>query len=141
MDDQGFVDIALVASFNRIKNLTRDVDLVKETMSLTPLLELTDQGGVRLRGKWSEWLLPGATRSLNVVPPFVTEAIAIRAPAVEEKITEKVINKEDTAGESFLVLSKINSRTHLFSHYRSSSSRGCRSLINNINHHNFIIIS
>lgn len=59
MDEQGFVDIALIASFNRIKKLTSDVDLIAETMALTPLLELNNVGGVRLRGQWTEWLLPG----------------------------------------------------------------------------------
>lgn len=63
MDDQGWIDISIISSFNRIKNLSTDINVVRDTMGLTPLLEMTGQH-VRLRGIWSEWLLPGAARSV-----------------------------------------------------------------------------
>ncbi|KAK4048088.1 hypothetical protein OIV83_004958 [Microbotryomycetes sp. JL201] len=62
MDAEGWIEIAIIAAFNRIRNLTTDVAVVHETMMLTPLLEVVD-GFVRLRQHWPEWVLPSAAPS------------------------------------------------------------------------------
>lgn len=62
MDDQGWLNISIIASFARIKHLSTDLNIIRDTMALTPLLEIRGSY-VRLRGIWSEWLLPGAARS------------------------------------------------------------------------------
>lgn len=99
MDHQGFIDISLIASFNRIKNLTFDLNLVRETMGLTPLLQVVGDR-VRLRFNWAEWLLPrmnmgrsatgteGAESGLVTVLPSSTSvastAVDIRKVVQEE---------------------------------------------------------
>ncbi|KAM0791015.1 hypothetical protein ACM66B_004314 [Microbotryomycetes sp. NB124-2] len=62
MDAEGWIEIGIIAAFNRIQNLTTDVAVVHETMTLTPLLEVVD-GFVRLRQHWPEWVLPSAAPS------------------------------------------------------------------------------
>lgn len=57
MDDHGWIEISVIASFNRIKSLTMDEALVRETMTLTPVLEVYGSY-VRLRQDWPKWLLP-----------------------------------------------------------------------------------
>ncbi|GAA97488.1 uncharacterized protein L969DRAFT_42540 [Mixia osmundae IAM 14324] len=59
MNQEGWVDIALVASFNRVKQLTTDLDLIKDTMLLSPLLEVDqERNRVRKLGDWHVWVLP-----------------------------------------------------------------------------------
>ncbi|KAK4055448.1 hypothetical protein OIO90_003286 [Microbotryomycetes sp. JL221] len=62
MDAEGWIDISVIASFNRIRNLTTDAAVVRETMALTPLLEVVDEF-VRLRQHWPEWVILGAQPS------------------------------------------------------------------------------
>jgi hypothetical protein len=77
MDEQGWIDISVIASFNRIKALTTDEALVRDTMSLTPILEVFGQF-VRLRQNWPEWVLP------NAIPSRVDAIDAAAAsPAIE----------------------------------------------------------
>ncbi|ORY73061.1 hypothetical protein BCR35DRAFT_269055, partial [Leucosporidium creatinivorum] len=66
MDASGWIDISIIASFNRIKNLTTDQSIVRDTMCFTPLLEVIDNY-VRLRQHWPEWILP------NAIPSRVSE--------------------------------------------------------------------
>ncbi|BEI86548.1 hypothetical protein CcaverHIS002_0608350 [Cutaneotrichosporon cavernicola] len=60
MDAEGWIEIAMIASFNRIKTLTADVAIVTEVMGLSDLLEL-DGERVRLgNSEWRRWVLPDA---------------------------------------------------------------------------------
>lgn len=63
MDSLGFVDILVIASFNRVKNLTADVSLVREMLELSQLVEVRGMH-VRLANRaWEQWILPDAPRS------------------------------------------------------------------------------
>lgn len=63
MDSLGFVDIPIIAAFNRVKHLTQDVALVREVLLLSKLVEVREQK-VRLVGRgWQQWLLPDAPES------------------------------------------------------------------------------
>ena len=67
MDSEGWIDIPMISSFNRIRNLTTDVALVKEVMQLSTLLEVREDK-VRLAfGESKRWVLPEAAQS--TVPP------------------------------------------------------------------------
>jgi hypothetical protein len=72
MDAAGWIDISIIASFNRIKNLTTDQSIVRDTMCFTPLLEVIGDY-VRLRQNWPEWILPNASTS-RVSDQAVAEA-------------------------------------------------------------------
>ena len=56
---EGWVPIQLIASFNRLRSLTKDVNLVVEALRLSPELEVRN-GMVRKRHDSQRWLLPQA---------------------------------------------------------------------------------
>ncbi|CAL1413139.1 unnamed protein product [Linum trigynum] len=56
MDGQGWVDIGLIAGFNRISRLTRDVNVVLDALRISSVVEVCD-GKVRRRGDWSAWVI------------------------------------------------------------------------------------
>jgi hypothetical protein len=64
MDSQGWIDIAMIASFNRVRTLTTDASLVRDTMVISSLVEVSDEGRgdkVRLVNHgWVPFVLPDA---------------------------------------------------------------------------------
>lgn len=63
MDSEGWIDISMIASFNRLKSLTPDIAIIKEVMLLSSLLEVHEDS-VRLAGNESRrWVLPDAKPS------------------------------------------------------------------------------
>ncbi|ADV22192.1 hypothetical protein CNJ00100 [Cryptococcus gattii WM276] len=84
MDSEGWIDIATIASFNRIKSLTPEIAVVRECMALSNYLEVLEDK-VRLSGAESHrWVLPDAPLSKfgpNPRSPYSVEG----AEASEEK--------------------------------------------------------
>ena len=71
MDTSGWIPISLIASFNRIKNLTSDITIVVECMRMTPLLEVSPKDRfVRLAQTWPQWVLPNAQTNEDVKKDF-----------------------------------------------------------------------
>ena len=73
MDAEGWIDIALIAAFKRLKMLTSDIDLVKEMMNVSYMCEVRENK-VRTRD-WQRWILPGAaapSRTTNAPAPSQT---------------------------------------------------------------------
>ena len=67
MDSEGWIDISMISSFNRLRSLTPEVPVVKEVMLLSSLLEVRENK-VRIAGPDSKrWVLPGA--KISVFPP------------------------------------------------------------------------
>lgn len=63
MDNRGWIPIQLIASFNRVRQQTQDVQLVHEVLNLSELVEVRD-AHVRLRnGQWKSIVLPDAATS------------------------------------------------------------------------------
>src|ERR1700733_2609399 len=63
MDNEGWIDVSVIASFNRIQNLTQDYNLVRDTMALSAYLEV-NEGMVRLaHRRWQEFVLPPTPNS------------------------------------------------------------------------------
>ncbi|WVQ98020.1 hypothetical protein IAU59_005140 [Kwoniella sp. CBS 9459] len=63
MDSEGWIDISMIASFNRLKSLTPDVSIIRECMALSSLLEVREDQ-VRLAGlDANRWVLPDAKPS------------------------------------------------------------------------------
>ncbi|CAG8657058.1 2182_t:CDS:10 [Cetraspora pellucida] len=54
---KGYVPIALLAGFNRVKALTMDMELVREALLNSYIVEVNDDK-VRKREGWESWLLP-----------------------------------------------------------------------------------
>ncbi|KAG0184583.1 La ribonucleoprotein domain member 1 [Apophysomyces sp. BC1034] len=79
MDHQGYVDLQLLASFNRVKNLTTDINFLQEALKQSHLVEVTD-GKVRKKEGWQTWLLP------PVVSATTGTAATSTTPADDKKI-------------------------------------------------------
>lgn len=62
MDSQGWLSISLIASFNRVQQLTLDEQLVRETLSRSRRLEVRDNY-VRVLD-WNKFVLPDAPKSV-----------------------------------------------------------------------------
>lgn len=60
MDSAGWIDIPMIASFNRVKSLTTDLVIVKEVMNLSSLLEVRDDKVRLAHGQSQKWVLPDA---------------------------------------------------------------------------------
>jgi len=62
MDSRGWIEIDLLASFNRVKQLTSDHRLVREVLMLSTLVQVRE-GYVRMGG-WERFVLPDAAKSV-----------------------------------------------------------------------------
>ena len=78
---EGWVPIQLIASFNRLRSLTKDVNLVVEALRLSPELEVRN-GMVRKRHDWQRWLLPQAQLGGPTIPTLLGRIIQ----RVEERV-------------------------------------------------------
>lgn len=64
MDSRGWVPIPLIASFNRVKRLTQDINLVRDALALSSLVEVKDDYVRLSNDQWKQWVLPQAPRSI-----------------------------------------------------------------------------
>jgi la-related protein 1 len=97
MDSQGFVTLAIIADFNRIKALTQDIDLLKFICQQSHNIEwrLGADGKDRLRKRegWEKWVLemsqrdpgaqndgPGEHQYQNLPQPHVFEQQPVSMP-------------------------------------------------------------
>ncbi|CAA6663235.1 unnamed protein product [Spirodela intermedia] len=78
MDEEGWVPISLIASFNRVKILTDNIQFILETLRTSTVVEVQD-GKVRRRNDWMNWppLTPGAS-SLHAPESPNPDALAAR---------------------------------------------------------------
>ncbi|EGO29342.1 hypothetical protein SERLADRAFT_378060 [Serpula lacrymans var. lacrymans S7.9] len=103
MDSRGWISIALIASFNRVRQLTTDLHLVKDVLSLSSFAEVKDDW-VRMRGgQWEPFVLP--TAHTSVVEPLIHEAtqdvVQFEPPEAEEEsqVTDGEAEECDGDGE------------------------------------------
>ena len=61
MDSRGWVPISLIASFNRVRQFGASLQVVKEVLLLSSMVEVKDEG-VRMIG-WERFVLPNALKS------------------------------------------------------------------------------
>jgi len=83
IDNRGWIPIPLIASFNRVRQLTPDLQLVKDVLTLSTQVEVTGDW-VRIH-QWERYVLPTALHSVvegssqhidtpNVAEPHLTSA-------------------------------------------------------------------
>ncbi|CEL63325.1 putative HTH La-type RNA-binding protein C1527,03 OS=Schizosaccharomyces pombe (strain 972 / ATCC 24843) GN=SPAC1527.03 PE=1 SV=1 [Rhizoctonia solani AG-1 IB] len=60
MDTQGWIPISTIASFNRLRKLTTDLALIRETMQMSSIVEISVDGEkARMsHGGWTQFVLP-----------------------------------------------------------------------------------
>ncbi|KZT68899.1 hypothetical protein DAEQUDRAFT_765902 [Daedalea quercina L-15889] len=61
MDSRGWISIPLLASFKRVQQLTTDLQLVKDVLTLSTVVEVRDEH-VRML-QWAQFVLPNASES------------------------------------------------------------------------------
>ncbi|KAF9530045.1 hypothetical protein CPB83DRAFT_763940 [Crepidotus variabilis] len=61
MDERGWIPIPLIASFNRVTQLTMDVQLVKDVLTLSSIVQV--RGNMVRMGGWEQYVLPDAKPS------------------------------------------------------------------------------
>ncbi|KAG6483097.1 la-related protein 1B-like [Zingiber officinale] len=57
MDDHGWVAVSLIASFNRVKQSTRDIPYILDALHGSTVVEVHGEK-LRRRGDWMRWILP-----------------------------------------------------------------------------------
>eukprot|EP00798_Chlamydomonas_sp_ICE-L_P002056 gene2056-18233_t len=69
MDEKGWIPLAVVANFNRVRMLTPDMMLIVEAMRDSSIVEVAaDSAYLRARGVWDKWILPFQQRDLSHNP-------------------------------------------------------------------------
>lgn len=63
MDNRGWVDMNMISSFNRLKSLGADVDMVKQVAEMSSIIEVADEYIRLAHGQWKQWVLPDAKPS------------------------------------------------------------------------------
>ncbi|KAJ8764308.1 hypothetical protein K2173_006048 [Erythroxylum novogranatense] len=68
MDDQGWVDVKLVAGFKKVSQLTPNVPIILDAMRNSSLVEV--QGNkIRRRNDWQRWIMPPPVQLPNMSSP------------------------------------------------------------------------
>ena len=63
MDSRGWIPVSLLASFNRVRQLTSDPQLVRDVLALSSIVELCDDCVRMGGGEWRRFVLPDAPTS------------------------------------------------------------------------------
>nr|CAD1835717.1 unnamed protein product [Ananas comosus var. bracteatus] len=68
MDEQGWVPLSLIASFNKVREITNSLEFIVETVQLSTVAEL--QGDkIRRRNDWMNWVLPKPNNIISASGP------------------------------------------------------------------------
>lgn len=68
MDDQGWVPIEVIASFNKVSRLTNDIQLVLNALQSSEVVEVQDEK-IRKKNDWSKWIFPASVPISYVSSP------------------------------------------------------------------------
>ncbi|KAL0088709.1 hypothetical protein J3Q64DRAFT_1637145 [Phycomyces blakesleeanus] len=106
MDAQGYVDLQLLANFNRVKGLTTDMSLIRESVQASTLLDISSDK-IRRKEGWQTWLIqPTPTNSTTAVAKSVapkpdapkTAAVKDTSPThpspMPKLVAKSIINQE-----------------------------------------------
>jgi len=89
MDSRGWIPISLLASFNRVRQLTLDPQLVRDVLALSQIVEMRDDCVRMAGGEWAQFVLVDA-------PVSTVEGTTVGSTAEEEEDGEHV---EEGEGE------------------------------------------
>ncbi|KAG1468569.1 hypothetical protein G6F56_003759 [Rhizopus delemar] len=93
MDANGFVDVSFVAEFNRVKGLTTDLDLIREALDGSKIIE---RNGDKLRKRegWETWILPAVQSEPKKESKELKEEPKTReVPKVKEPTAAEVVKQ------------------------------------------------
>ncbi|OIW15689.1 hypothetical protein TanjilG_10971 [Lupinus angustifolius] len=113
MDEQGWVPVALIADFPRVRSLTNNIQVILDSMRTSTVVEV--QGDkLRRRNEWKTWvpsaklqadsssISPGGSRHNNLAADFQTEALenATKEEGPRESSNHSQLPNGDAAGNS-----------------------------------------
>ncbi|KAL7323049.1 hypothetical protein PS15p_211008 [Mucor circinelloides] len=83
MDSNGFVDLSFIANFNRVKGLTTDLDLIREALDNSQILEVKGEK-LRKREGWETWLMPAVIPGPTPVNPTIPKSTITAAEVAKQ---------------------------------------------------------
>ena len=98
MDASGWVEMATIAAFNRVRMLTPDLSIIAQSIETSPIIEISTDG-LFLRPKEGpeQWVLPEDKRDPNVRSPMETaDASALTNQSVDGKKKKKSKSTNDS---------------------------------------------
>ena len=106
MSAQGFVLLSFIASFNRIRTLTTEVQTIRDALRDSKAVEIVG-GQIRRREDWAPWVFPDAPEAHveepSPLPVTSTSADEVPAVVVSESTTvssePKTDDKKNAEGE------------------------------------------
>ncbi|XP_010266026.1 PREDICTED: la-related protein 1C-like isoform X2 [Nelumbo nucifera] len=119
MDEQGWVPVSLISSFNRVKQLTNNIPFILEAVRSSTVVEV--QGDkIRRRNEWMNWPLPPYGQFVTspgpqspTVPSYNLLASRVQSIGLdevhEEKSTKDISKRNSTDSHSEAILSRSSS--------------------------------
>lgn len=98
MDANGWVEMATIAAFNRVRMLTPDLSIIFQSLETSPVIEISPDGlFLRAREGHEKWVLPEDKRDPNVKSPIDPAVLAAHA---ELNAAEGKKKKKSKAGDA-----------------------------------------
>ncbi|KAG9015946.1 hypothetical protein FRB90_004088 [Tulasnella sp. 427] len=103
MDHQGWIDVEMIASFNRMRRLTSDINLVREVMNISAMIEVSPDGQKCRMANYA-WQMYVAPPQMDGMPQVESQGVqlqympdpaivqqpleGVQAPQEEQNVTE-----------------------------------------------------
>ncbi|XP_039266132.2 la-related protein 1B-like isoform X1 [Styela clava] len=86
MDVEGFLPLSLISGFQRVQNITTDIDIIKEAVCESEIIEMID-GKLRCKENPTSWVLEGDTdlNSFHKMPTIQNQVIVSISPTTSEE--------------------------------------------------------
>ena len=56
MDENGYVPLVVISRFNRVRTMTQDISVIRESLIGSSVVEMKNER-IRKRGNWSKWIM------------------------------------------------------------------------------------
>ncbi|KAF8377791.1 hypothetical protein HHK36_031176 [Tetracentron sinense] len=115
MDEQGWVPITLIAGFNKVRNMTNNIQLILDAVRTSTVVEV--QGDkVRKRNEWMNWILPPSNQFSAISSPqssgrssYVMLTACMQNVSLEEMTSNQCTTRGHTDSHTEAILSRSSS--------------------------------
>lgn len=92
MDEQGYIGLAVVASFNRVRMLTPDLMLILDALKDSSVIEVSADGAmIRAKETWQQWVLPAHQRDTSVKQQAAAPAGAVVQAPTQQPTSDSTV--------------------------------------------------
>ena len=100
MDANGWVEMATIAAFNRVRMLTPDLSIIAQSLESSPVIEISPDGlFLRAKDGYEKWVLPEDKRDPNVRSPVDPAVLAAQNAQAEANVVEGKKKKKSKGGD------------------------------------------